>query len=65
IVKVQIKVAHACPDTWLTPHRIGGSAAQEYSVRFKYKSGSILLDNQHQGISMDSEENCFLQGIIP
>ena len=24
-------MAHACPDKWLTPHRIGGSAAQEYS----------------------------------
>ena len=28
-------MAHACPDTWLTPHRIGGSAAQEYSNGYK------------------------------
>ena len=25
-------MAHACPDKWLTPHRIGGSAAREYST---------------------------------
>lgn len=32
-------MAHACPDRWLTPHRTGGSAAQEYSyiAEFSYK----------------------------
>ena len=32
IDKTAFKVAHITPDKWLPPHRIGGSAAHEYSL---------------------------------